>query len=605
MSLGAIRAGRAFLEIGARDNLTKGLNLAQAKLKSFGKGVRTMGVALTTASAAAGASLFKIVTGFADFGDKLVDMRDRTGIAVSSLFALGTAAERGGASMEDLESGIKNMLRLLHEAGEGSKAAVDSLRALGLSIDMLAKLPPDKAFLKIAEALSHVKNQASKTSLAMQIFGKSGTRLLPLFVLGSAGIKAMTAHLDELGIAFGDDAAEKAAVFNDAMDDMRGVVRAVSFGIGAALAPTVKDLIDRFRAAAIETLKWIKNNEELIVSLGKTVALAGAAGVAIFVLGTVMGALSRSIGLLLGLGGLLRMVWTAIAAVLSILPAAVGLVTSAFGFLTTPIGLVIGAVVAAVAAMVYFSGAVQTAADGFSKAWGEIAAVFDETFAGISDALAGGQLGLAAKIAWAGIQAAFFEFVQPIREGWLKFTRFFEDVWNEVVHNVQKIWNTIVNGIAAGVLTILEQFGILEKGAAKAIDNAWKKEQKAIDRSRENRRKEIEGDADDSLAKIRARTDAARAELTALRQQAAVAKEKKLVDDANKKPPEIPPPPDIPPIVARIQQAATGTFSAALASRLGASSLEEEAQRANIKAADNIEALFKHIKRNQVMLTFR
>ena len=41
-----IRAGRAFVELGVSDKLTRGLRKAQARLKAFGNAVRSIGARL-------------------------------------------------------------------------------------------------------------------------------------------------------------------------------------------------------------------------------------------------------------------------------------------------------------------------------------------------------------------------------------------------------------------------------------------------------------------------------------------------------------------------------------------------------------------------------
>jgi len=48
-----IRAGRAFVELGVSDKLTKGLRAAQKRLQAFGAGVRSIGTQITAVASAA------------------------------------------------------------------------------------------------------------------------------------------------------------------------------------------------------------------------------------------------------------------------------------------------------------------------------------------------------------------------------------------------------------------------------------------------------------------------------------------------------------------------------------------------------------------------
>src|SRR5687768_12419311 len=102
-----IRAGRAFVELGVSDKLTKGLQAAEKRLKAFGEGLRSVGTKLAAIGGTALTALFGTAKTFADMGDSLDEMSARTGVSVETLSELGFAAELAGADMETLETGIR------------------------------------------------------------------------------------------------------------------------------------------------------------------------------------------------------------------------------------------------------------------------------------------------------------------------------------------------------------------------------------------------------------------------------------------------------------------------------------------------------------------
>ena len=107
---GAIRAGRAFVELFADDSkLVRGLKRAAAKLQAFGASVRNMGLKLAALGAAVVTPLLASTKVFAKMGDDLAKMAARTGFSVETLSELGFAADLGGASMADLEKSIRRM----------------------------------------------------------------------------------------------------------------------------------------------------------------------------------------------------------------------------------------------------------------------------------------------------------------------------------------------------------------------------------------------------------------------------------------------------------------------------------------------------------------
>jgi len=81
-STGAIRAGRAFVELFADDSkLVRGLRRASAKLKAFGESVRNMGLKLAALGSAVATPLLASTKVFSQMGDALAKMSAPMGFA--------------------------------------------------------------------------------------------------------------------------------------------------------------------------------------------------------------------------------------------------------------------------------------------------------------------------------------------------------------------------------------------------------------------------------------------------------------------------------------------------------------------------------------------
>src|SRR5690606_35138144 len=153
-----VRAGRAFVEILARDNVQKGLRSAQAKLQAFGAGVAKIGGAMFAGGAAIIAPLLATVNSFSEAGDQLAKMSDRTGATVEALSELSFAAERSGSSITAVEGAISTLQGTLVEASRGSGAAHLKLAELGQTLRDLTGLSPDKQFERIADRIAAVQD---------------------------------------------------------------------------------------------------------------------------------------------------------------------------------------------------------------------------------------------------------------------------------------------------------------------------------------------------------------------------------------------------------------------------------------------------------------
>src|SRR5690606_30004999 len=221
--------------------------MAQQRLAAFGAAVRKVGLQMVGLGSALIAPMLLAVRSFSAAGDQLHKMALRTGATSEALSELGFAAEQSGADINAIESGLRGMARFLLNAERGSAAAVDTLIDLGISMRQLQGLSPDQQLELLAEALSRVKDDTRRAALAMQVFGKSGTALLPLFADGAKGIQDLREEARQLGLSVSTQDAQAAADFGDAWNRVTRTLRAVVFNIGGALAPMLTDLANKVK----------------------------------------------------------------------------------------------------------------------------------------------------------------------------------------------------------------------------------------------------------------------------------------------------------------------------------------------------------------------
>jgi hypothetical protein len=436
-----IRAGAAYVELTTKNSgLVKGLAAAEAKLKAFGQGIMAAGGVLTGLGTAALSPMIAMSKVFADMGSELVDMSQRTGVSVESLSELGYAAEQSGADLQTLEAAVRRMQKQVSEAAQGSESAIEGFDKLGISVERLASMSPEQQFKLIADRLSQIQDPTLKAAMALELFGKSGTKLLPLIAGGVRGIEELQQQARELGLTMSTEDAQAAEVFGDRMDALWKVLKQASFTVGAALAPTLIEAVQAMTRAAVATLNWVKANKPLIVMVDKIAAgvvVAGAAliglGAAVYVAGAALGAIAGTIG--------------AVGTV-------IGAIGSAIAFLTSPIGLAIAGVVALGGAFVYFSGAGGKAIDWLGGQFKSLKDTVGKTFQGISDAMAAGDMSLAAKVLWAGMKLSWLEGTNGLRSIWSSFNADFVTSMTNSFFDIEAGWV----GMAAGMLSTWEVF---------------------------------------------------------------------------------------------------------------------------------------------------
>jgi hypothetical protein len=95
--------------------------------------------------------------------------------------------------------------------------------------------------MEVADAFSEMKDGANKTALALMIFGRAGSDILPMFDKGAKGIKEMKDEAVRLGIAMSDAEIKKLDDYGDAIDRI-GMRAKATAGRG------LTELIDKIKA---------------------------------------------------------------------------------------------------------------------------------------------------------------------------------------------------------------------------------------------------------------------------------------------------------------------------------------------------------------------
>lgn len=423
-SASGVRAGKAYVEIGAKlGPLQQGLRDAQARLQAFGSAVRGIGLGLSGIATAALAPLAAAVGVFASTGDNLDEAASRTGMTTEALSELGFVASLSGASMEDLEAGVRIMQRTLAKAAEGSDAASEALAMVGLSAASIGDLAPDQQLAAIADGLASIDDAATRTAAAMAILGRGGTKLLPLLEGGSAGLAQGRQRARQIGASISTEDAKAAARLSDALDTIRASAKGATVAIGAALAPAATQLAEAIATAVGGLSAFIRQNQGAIVAAAAAATSVLAAGLAITGLGLAI---------------------TGASIVLGAFASAISAAVAVLGVLLTPIGIA----VAGVAALgVGFAMLAESGGASLSR----LRTTAEDAFAGISDALRGGDIQTAAEVLWAGLKLAFAEGLGELQRLWTGWSSTVIEVMAIVAHTIAGAWDEVTTAVVRAV----------------------------------------------------------------------------------------------------------------------------------------------------------
>ena len=233
--------------------------------QSFAKGqlaVEAVKLGLQTlvraASAAVGA-VVDLAKSTVDYASELDDTSQAIGVNTTALQELRYAAAISGLGVEELNMGLTLLARTMHEAVKGGGEQAAAFKAAGVSLkDASGKVRSSEEVLgDLAERFATLPDGAEKTALAMQFFGRSGARMVPLLNQGRAGMAALRQEAHELGVVMDDGLVKRGAELGDTWDRLVELLAGLKRAIGAAILP-------QLIAVGGAVTAWVKANRDLL-----------------------------------------------------------------------------------------------------------------------------------------------------------------------------------------------------------------------------------------------------------------------------------------------------------------------------------------------------
>ena len=179
--------------------------------------------------------------------DSLNDLSNRIDVPVQQLQGLGLAAKLSGVDTEQFATAVTRLGVSIGKADPGGTFD-KTLRSVGVSLAEIRGLRPEQQFEAISAAIGALPTSADRAAAAVEIFGRQGAALVPLFKEGAASVEELTARAQRLGIIVSEDQVSNIAKMNDAFDLVRATVEGIIGQVTGNLAPVVTAIADEFLA---------------------------------------------------------------------------------------------------------------------------------------------------------------------------------------------------------------------------------------------------------------------------------------------------------------------------------------------------------------------
>jgi hypothetical protein len=236
--------------------LSKGLKQGTSLISNFANTLKgPLGQISALFAGAFSVNAFKdFVSNALDAADEMEHIAESVGVTAEAFNQLRHAAALTDTTQAQLVSGLEKMEKTLGEAGQGSEKASEAFTQIGLSVEALERLTPEQQFKMIATAIASIKDPSEKAAAAVDIFGKSGQKLIPLLNEGEKGLNELG---EEVKGAFNEENRAGIKAANDAIDVMNEAFKSMAHETAIALAPTVKEIAEVFK-------EWLKTLKEII-----------------------------------------------------------------------------------------------------------------------------------------------------------------------------------------------------------------------------------------------------------------------------------------------------------------------------------------------------
>jgi hypothetical protein len=239
-----------------------GLDLDEGQFEEGNRAIDSLRVGLvglTGFAIGAASALAAMVKATADDAGRINDMAKSAGVSTTALQELQHAAKLSGVDLDELHQSLVFLSRSAVGAAAGSAEASAAYAKLGIQVRGAdGKIRPAEHLLgEIADKFQGMPDGVQKTALAMQLFGRGGTRMISFLDEGGTAIAAFRQEAEQLGfvldektVAAGDDLGDNLDRLHDLMIGLRNTIA------GPFLASAV-----RLTKAILD---WAKANREVI-----------------------------------------------------------------------------------------------------------------------------------------------------------------------------------------------------------------------------------------------------------------------------------------------------------------------------------------------------
>lgn len=265
--------GSIFVDSDAAD---KSLQKTDEKAGGVGKtllnGIGTAtkwGTAIVGGATAAVTAVSAFAMKTAETTDEIDKMSQKIGVSREAYQELDYILSQNGMDVNILQTGLKTMTDQMDITAQGTSKTATAFERLGISVtDSSGELrDKESVFYDTITALQGMTNEAERTALANDIFGRSASELAPLLNSGAESMDALKQKAHDLGLVLSDETIDAGVSLTDTIDTLKRSFGAIMTELGAALMPIIQKVAEYIIASMPKIQALIQRLEPIFTQL--------------------------------------------------------------------------------------------------------------------------------------------------------------------------------------------------------------------------------------------------------------------------------------------------------------------------------------------------
>ena len=174
--------------------------------------------------------------------DHVTDAARGLGVSAAEFQKLSYAASLGGVGINSIGDSLKKFNINVGQALSGNQDAIDSFKAIGVSVDQLKGKDLTQQFLLSATAAGNLKDKNQAAAASAAVFGRSYTDALSL---GRDGIAENVKEFDKLGATLTESQRKAVDAFGDSKTKLSTIFDGFTQKVVADISPAFTQITEQ------------------------------------------------------------------------------------------------------------------------------------------------------------------------------------------------------------------------------------------------------------------------------------------------------------------------------------------------------------------------